>query len=147
MAGKERARGGGKILSQHVGQRIIVQHIVATSRAQQLQEIDPTLAVGAREVGEPFIADVGAVAVVALMACGGVVDVDVAGQFQAHPQQGLFLRVEVLIDLGDDGTELARRDIDAPLTQLLQQQGLCDVGVVVLIEDVGDESGTVVAPA
>ena len=54
----------------------------------------------------------------------------------------LLLRMEVLLDLGDDRADLPRRDIDPPLAKLLQEQGLGNVGVVVLVQDVRDERRT-----
>ena len=55
--------------------------------------------------------------------------------------------MEVLLALGDDRAELPRRDVDSPLPQLLQKQGLGDVGVVVLVQDVRDDGRAVVTLA
>ena len=49
------------------------------------------------------------------------------------------------LPFGQDATELARRDIDAQLVQLLPQQRLGDVLMVVLVEDEAEQVGPEVA--
>lgn len=55
----------------------------------------------------------------------------------AGAQQGAFLGVKGLTRLGDEPMELPGGDLDAVFAELLEQQRLGEVGMVVLIEDVG----------
>ena len=106
---------------------------------QNLQEVQPAFAVGALEVGEQVVADRGAIAVLAVMTGPGVVGADVRRRGQPRRQHLVLLLVKGSLVFGQDAVELARRDVDAVLPQLLQQQRLGDLGLMILVQDVGDQ--------
>ena len=67
----------GQLLVLHIRPGRGVYHIVGMPGSQQLQEVDPTLALGAGKPGKPLIADMRAVAVLPLVARGGIIRVDI----------------------------------------------------------------------
>lgn len=93
---------------------------------KQLQEVNPTLAVGAREVSEQLIANVGTISILTLMTRAAIVDMDVVGVLKPNAQQRLLLRVKFLLALGEDRADLAGGDLNAPFPQLLKNEGLSD---------------------
>jgi len=104
--------------------------------AQDAQEVEPALAVGTLEVGEQFVADVQTGAGLPLVPRPRIVHADVRRRLQAGGQQLLLLLVEGVPALGQEVVELADRDVQSQLPQLLQQQRLGDPLVVVLMQDV-----------
>jgi hypothetical protein len=112
---------------------------------QHLQEIQPALAVGALEVGKQVVADDRAKAVVTLVSGPGIIGTDVGRHHQCHGQQlRLFLMKDLLI-LGQNTAQLASGDVDAEVPQFLQEQGLRDVIVVILVQNIGDQLGAEMA--
>ena len=70
----------------HVGQRLGVDHVVAVAGAQHLEEVQPALRAGGGEGGEVVVAELGADAVLVLVAGAGVVDADPGRRAQPGPQ-------------------------------------------------------------
>ena len=83
----------------HIGQRIDIEHVILVAGAQNLQKIYPALAFVAFEIREPFVADVGAVAVFAVVPRPGVVDVDMARGLQVRRQDILLFGMERFLSL------------------------------------------------
>jgi hypothetical protein len=75
---------------------------------QQLQEVDPTLALGRREVGEQLVADKRAVAVLALVPRAGVIHLDMRRHLQTHLQQRFLHGME-------RGAVVQQDPVDLPL--------------------------------
>ena len=117
----------------------LIDHIVGVRPPEDLQEVEPALAVGALEAGEQLVADVGAVAVVSLVPRPGIIHLHVGRDRQGRRQQLGLLLVEGLGLLGEDAAELAGGDVDAQLVQLLQEQRLGHVLVVILVQDEADQ--------
>jgi hypothetical protein len=86
-----------------------------------VQEVQPALAVTALEGGEQVVANRHALAILALMARPGVIGADVRRLGQPRRQHlGLFL-MESVFPFRQDVVELARRDVDAVLPELLEE--------------------------
>ena len=103
--------------------------------AQELEKVDPALALGALEPREPLVADVRAVAVLALVTRPRVVDVDVPRDPQTHREDSVLLPVEPFFAFNDQRVQLARRDRHPILVELLEQKRLGHKRVIVLIEN------------
>lgn len=71
-----------------------IDRIADLPRLQELQEVDPALAGGARKPGEPVVADLRDVAVAALMARPGIIDRDPAADRQCGRQHLVLLGQE-----------------------------------------------------
>lgn len=134
--------GARELVLAQVLPSALVEVIVGVGGAQQLEEVDAALRGGGLEESEVFVADVGAVAVFAAVACAGVIDVDIGAGAQTGEQELVLLVVEGVVVLDEQTVELARGDIHAPLAQLTEQQRLGDALVVMLVHDVADEGGT-----
>ena len=100
-----------------------------------MEEVDTAFSFGGGEPGEALVTDVGGVAVLALVASAGVVDVDIGAGGEACTQEQVFFVVEGLVVCGEEVAELACGDIDVPLVELAEQQRLGDALVVVLVHD------------
>ena len=139
-------QGGEKHLWQALCPQIVqgggIDHIVGVRPAQQLQEVDAALRIGAVEDGEVFIAKMGAIAIFSGMASSGVVDVQIGADAKAGVQQGILFLMERRLVFGNQPVELAAGEVDAPIAQLLPQQGLGDPLVMILIEDEAAQGGT-----
>ncbi len=84
----------------HVQQARVVEHVVLEGCPQGLQEVDPALAAGGREGGEPLVADVQRVAVLALVPGDRVVGLEVPRDLAGGRQQLVLLPVEQIVSLG-----------------------------------------------
>ena len=115
---------------------MLVEAVGDAAGVEQLQKVDPALTAGARKPGEPVVADLRHIAVVALMARPGIVHRDVATDLQAGHQQLVLLLEKPRVGAAEQRIDLPHRDVDAPLAQLLVEQRLCDVAVVVLVKHV-----------
>ena len=128
----------------HIGQRRGVD-LIAAFRLQQLQKVDPALGLSAGKPGEPLVADIGTVAVAALMAGAGIVGLNIRGGGQSRRLEfGLFL-MEGVVPFREQVVELAGRDLDPPIVQLRQQQRLGHMGMIVLVQHVAHQLGPVMA--
>ncbi len=67
-----------------------------------------------------------------------VIHLDVGRDRQGRRQEFGLFPVEGVLPLSQDAAELARRDVDAHLAQLFQQQRLSHMLVVVLVQNVAD---------
>lgn len=101
--------------------------------------------VGALEVGEQLVADLGTEAVVPLVPGSRVVHLHVAGDLQPRQQHFGLLVVKDVLLLGQDAVELSGEDVDAQVVQLFQEQWLGDVLVVILRDDETDQGRSEVA--
>jgi hypothetical protein len=119
-----------------VAQGVLVETVGDLAGVEQLQEVDPTFAAGAREPSEPVVADLRHITVAAPMARPGIVHRDVATDFQAGHQQLVLLGEKLPVGAAEQRIDVSHRDVDAPLAQLLVEQRLGDVAVMVLVERV-----------
>jgi len=74
--------GFGKALVIHILQGIFRDHVVCLPCAKELEKIDSAFAVCALKPCKPFIADMGAVAVLSIMAGAGIVYMDIGRDLQ-----------------------------------------------------------------
>lgn len=128
-------RVGRKLLGRHVRQGVGVDDVVFEHAAENLQKVDPALAFGTLEIGENFVADVGAVAVFPVMPRPGVVHVQIPGNRDAGPEDFLLLGVEGVLALQEDSGNLAQGNVAANLAKLLPDRRLRRVDVVVLAQN------------
>jgi hypothetical protein len=126
----------GQPLLVQVGQRMLIEGIGDVPGMEQLQEVDPALAAGAGKPGEPVVADLRHIAIVALVARPGVIHADVAAERKPGDQHLVLFRQKRVVGTAEQGVDLPGGDVDAPLAQLLVQQWLGDMAVVMLIEQV-----------
>ena len=134
-----------QLLPLPVSHRFLIDHVVGVRSPEDLQEVEPALALGAGEEGEQLVADVGAGTIVPLVPRPGVVHLNVGRDRQGRRQEFGLLLVKGVLSLGQDAAEFAGRDVDAQLVQLFQQQRLGHVLVVVLVEDETDQVRSEVA--
>jgi hypothetical protein len=88
---------------------------------QQTQKVLSAFTVRAFEPGKVVIANMGGVAIFALMPSARVVHRHHAGGFQSRPQNPLLLFEKRLMAFGEQDVDLTGRNIDTPFAQLLQQ--------------------------
>ncbi|EDP60995.1 hypothetical protein BAL199_00660 [alpha proteobacterium BAL199] len=100
--------------------------------AQQLQEVEPALRTGGGEPGEAVVADLGAVAVLRLVACAGVVDRHPCRGFQPRAQHRTGLRDEAILILDQQPHHLPLGDLDADGLEQFYQPRHGDLPLVVL---------------
>lgn len=125
----------GKVVRIHVCKGVVIDLVVVMTGSQQLEEIDSTLAVRAFKPGEQVVAHVGAVAVFPVMTSAGIVHVDERGDLEAHGEDFILFLMEAILVLGKNRAELTRGNLDPPFLQLFEQEGLCDMTLIVLIQD------------
>ena len=94
---------------------------------------------GAFKPGEQLIADMGAVPVLTFVPCTCIIHMHVAGYFKSGTQNLVFLQVEGIVAFSDDVVDFPRRYIDAELQQLFPDQGLSNMGMVVLVQNKADQ--------
>ena len=82
-----------------------------------------------------------AIAVFAVVAAAGVIDMEIAAVVNPCTEQCIFFCMEVLPVLDEDVADLSTGDIDSPFDQLLQDQRLRDTLMVMLVEDITDKCG------
>jgi hypothetical protein len=97
--------------------------------------------------GEPVVADLRHVAVAPLMPGAGIIHADPATDLQCGGEQPVLLGEERAGVTAEQGVDLLRGDVDAPLAQLLVQQRPGDLTVMVLVEYVAAQLGTEVTAA
>ncbi len=100
---------------------------------QECQKVNSTFVTGAFKPGEQLIANMGAVSVLTFVSCTCIIHVHVTGDFKSGTQNLVFLQVEDIVVFSDDVVYFPCWYIDAELKQLLPDQGLSDMGMVVLV--------------
>ena len=128
----------------HIGQRLRMEVVTALG-LEQFQEIHPAFGPGAGQPGKPFIAHVRAVAVFPLMARPGIVGLHVVRDRQTHGLDLGFFLMKALVAFRQQAAELPRRNLDAPLPDLGQQNGLGHMGMVMLVQQVGHPLRSIMA--
>ena len=116
----------------HVGERLGVDHVVGIAGSQHLKEVQPALRAGGREGGEVLVPELGADAVLVLVASTGIVDADPTRRAQPGPQHLRHLVEEGALALVQQPDELALGDRDADRPQLSQQTRHGHLALVVL---------------
>ena len=99
MLGEQPDDRPGERAAAHIGERFGVDHIIPVTGAQQLEEVEPALGAGRPEPGEAVVADVGAEAVLRLVAGAGIVDRDPGGRGEAGAQHFLCFVEEAVLAL------------------------------------------------
>src|ERR1700677_2471503 len=90
-------QGRSKLLPFPVGHRDLIDHIVRVGSTEDLQEVEPALAVGALKASKEVVADFSAVAVTALVTGPAVVPLGIGRHLQRSRQQLVFLLVKRII--------------------------------------------------
>jgi hypothetical protein len=80
-------------------EHLFVERIALLGLAEQLQEVQPRLAVGGVKRGEQFVADVRADGVLAAVPGRGVVGVQHAADLAGRGEQGVFLGMQGVVPL------------------------------------------------
>ncbi len=86
--------GRRQLLLSPVAHRDLIDHIIRMGLAEEFQEVEPALAVGALKASEEVVADLSAVAVPPLVPGPRVVHLDIGRDRQRGRQQLVFLLVE-----------------------------------------------------
>ena len=116
----------------HVGQGLGIDHVVAVAGPQHLQEVQPALRAGGGKRGEVIVAELGAEAVLVLVAGAGVVDADPACRRQAGPQHIARLVEEAVLAFRQQPDNLPLGDHDADRPKLRHQTRHGDLALMVL---------------
>ena len=77
----------------HVGQGFTTEDIICSLTSQEFQEINSILTRGGFKPGEPFIPNVGAIAIHSLMAGSRIIGVDITRSRQPDPQNVLLFQM------------------------------------------------------
>ena len=93
--------------SGRVHERLLIDLEVGVRSPQDLQEVEPALALGAGEEGEQLVTDVGADTIVPLVPRPGVVHLSVGRDRQGRRQEFGLLLVKDVLSLGEDPAEFA----------------------------------------
>ena len=117
MGGQSANDRPGQGMLAHVGERRVIDDVVGVSGAQQVEEVQPALAAGGAEPGEPVVADLRADAVGAAMARAGVVHRDPGRRLQPGAQNLAGLRQEAVLLVGQQAHDLPLGDADADRPQ------------------------------
>lgn len=124
----------GERASAHIGERRVVDDIVGVAGAQQVEEVQPALALPRAEPGEIVIADMGAESVPSGMPRAGVVHRHPGRCRKSRPQDVAVLRKETVLSLdqqphhlplGDrhpKGPQLCRQPLHRHLPLVMQHQ-------------------------
>jgi len=110
--------------------------------AQQLKKVETALRSAAAEPGELRIADLGAEAVLGLVARTGVVDGDPGGIGKPGPQHVAGLRQEALLAGDQQANDLALGDVDAEAVQQPDQPRHRDLSLMILGEHEAAQFGS-----
>jgi hypothetical protein len=132
MLGQARDDRTGQGALAHVGERLGVDHVVAVAGPQHLQEVQPALRAGGGERGEVLVPQLGADAVLMVVAGAGVVDADPARRGQPGPQHLARLGAEGVPARVQQPHDLALGDEDADGPELGDQARNRDLALVVL---------------
>jgi len=128
-------------LPLQVGQSVFVHDVLVERGTQNPQEVDAVLAVRRGERCKQRIADDVGITVLPLMPSPRVVGLKVLRHLSRRGQQSILLLVERLVAFCQDRVDLSHRDVDPQFQQLLVDQGLGDMILMVLIEDVSLQLG------
>lgn len=113
MVRQQLGHPGAESAVAHIGERFGVDHIIGVAGAQQIEEVVPALRTGRSEPGEMVVADMGAKAVLCLVACAGIVDPQPGRTAQARAQYVAALVEKSVLPGGQQPHHLPLRDRDA----------------------------------
>ena len=119
--GKSGYHGTGERAPAHVGERRVVDDVVGVPGAQQVEKVQPALALPRAKLGEIVIADMGAEPVPPGMPCAGVVHRHPGRCRKSRPQDLAALRKETLLSLDQQPRHLPLRNRHPEGPQLRRQ--------------------------
>ncbi len=90
-----------------IGDGVAVDHVICASGPEQSQEVSSALFPRAFKPGEPLVAIMGAVTVLALTACSRVVHVDIGGDLKGCCKKVILLLVKIPFVLSQDTVRVA----------------------------------------
>src|SRR5918999_1596789 len=99
--------------------RLRVEHIARRPTLEQTEEIDAVLGWGTLKPGKMLSAELGRISILALMASPRIIHREVLRYLKTHLQNQGFLLMEALFTFVEYPLDLPRRDVHAPLSQLL----------------------------
>ena len=91
----------------HIGERRGIDDVIAMTGAQQAEEVEAALRAGGAEPGEMVVADLGAEAVLRLMAGAGVIDRDPGGVGQPGAEHIARFGMEAIMAVIEQADHLA----------------------------------------
>ncbi|MGI6419467.1 MAG: hypothetical protein ACOX1P_27830 [Thermoguttaceae bacterium] len=104
-----------------------------------VEKVDPALGLRGGERGEERVRDDRRVGVLAAVPRPGIVGLEVVADPSRRGQEAILLLMKRLVSFRQQPVDLARRNIDPKVQQLLADQRLGDQVLVVLIEDVAPQ--------
>ena len=132
VAGEPGNRRRGEMMLAHIGQGLGVDHVILVTGAQQFEEVAPALRAGGAEPGEVCVADLGAEAVLRLVARRGIIHRDPGGARQAGAQHLARLAEKPVLPGDQQPHHLTLGDCQAEAAQLLDQPRHRHLSLVVL---------------
>jgi len=118
----------------HIGERCVIDDVIAMAGAQQAEEVEAALGGGGGEGGEMGIADLGAEAILGLVARAGVVHRDPGRARKPGAQHIARFRVKTVMAGGQEADQLALGDVNAKAAHQRQQPRHRGLSLMVLGE-------------
>ena len=112
-------QGRGKLLPFPVSQGRFIDRVPTLAAVQDLQKVQPALAVGALETGEQIVADHRAIAIAPLVSGSGIIRADVHCRLQPRCPHFVFLLMEKVLVLRQQAIEFAFGNIHTVIVQTL----------------------------
>ena len=134
--------GSGERAGAHIGQGFVIDDVIVMSGAQQFEEVEAAFRTRGPEPGELRVADLGAEAVLGLVARPGVVDRDPRRVGQAGPQHGAGFVQEALLAGDQQANDLPLGDDDAEPAQQRDQPRRRDLSLMILGEHEAAQFGS-----
>ena len=110
MFGEPGDHMAGQRAFAHVGERFVIDDVIAVAGAQQGEEVEAALGRGGNEGGEVGVANLGAKAVVGLVARPGIVHRDPGAAREPDAQRFARFVAETVLALDQQADHLAWRD-------------------------------------
>jgi hypothetical protein len=121
MLGEPSDHRAGQRALAHIGERRVIDDVIAMAGTQQAKEVEAALGWGGGEGREVGIADLGAEAIMRLVARAGVVHRDPGRARKGGAQHLARFPVKAVVVGGQQADQLALRDVDAKAAQQRQQ--------------------------
>ena len=121
MFGEPGDHMAGQRAFAHIGERGVIDDVIAMAGAQQAEKIEAALRGGGDEGGEMGVFDLGAEAVSCLVACAGVIHRDPGAARQPGAQYIARLVAKAILAGGQQADHLALGNVDAERLQQCHQ--------------------------
>ncbi len=141
MAGEPGDCRPGEMMLAQIGEGLGIDHVILMTRPQEVEKVAPALREGGAEPGEMRVADLGAEAVLPLVARRGIVERDPGRARQPGPQHLARLAEKALLPGDQQPHHLTLGNCQAEAAQLLGQPRHRHLALVVLRHDKAPQLG------